>query len=81
MREAWAPCFTGKARGTREEIPLGKVVGAFPSPDSVIRLIGSILMDMNEEWITGNCYLNLSEFEVQVPESKLSFCPVDISAE
>jgi transposase-like protein len=58
-----------------------KVVGAFPSPDSVIRLIGSILMDMNEEWITGNRYLNMSEFEVQVPESKLSFCPVDISAE
>ena len=58
-----------------------KVVGAFPSPDSVIRLIGSILMDMNEEWITGNRYLNMSEFEVQVPESKLSFCPVDISVE
>jgi transposase-like protein len=58
-----------------------KVVGAFPSSDSVIRLIGSILMDMNEEWITGNRFLNMSEFEVQVPESNLSFCPVDISAE
>jgi len=58
-----------------------KVVGAFPSPDSVIRLIGSILMDMNEEWITGNRYLNMSEFEIQVPESKLSICPVDISVE
>ena len=49
-----------------------KVVGAFPSPNSVICLIGSIFMDMNEEWITGNHYLNMSEFEIQVVESKLS---------
>jgi len=40
-----------------------KVVGAFPSQDSVVRLIGSILMDMNEDWITGKRYLDMSEFE------------------
>ena len=28
-----------------------RVVGAFPSDASLIRLIGSILMDMNEEWV------------------------------
>jgi putative transposase len=58
-----------------------KVVGAFPSSDSVMRLIGSILMDTNEDWITGNRYLNMSEFEVQDQESGLSVCPVNICVE
>jgi transposase-like protein len=58
-----------------------KVVGAVPGPDSVICLIGSIFMDMNEEWITGNRYLNMREFELQVPESKLSICAVAIRVE
>ena len=39
-----------------------KVVGAFPSRDSLLRLIGSILMDINEDWLTGNRYLNMTEF-------------------
>ena len=57
-----------------------KVVGAFPSPESVIRLIGSILMNTNEEWITGNRYLNMNEFEVPQPDAEL-ICPVDIDVE
>jgi len=40
-----------------------KAVGAFPSENSVIRLIGSIMMDINEEWITGKRYLDMSEIE------------------
>jgi len=39
-----------------------KVVGAFPSRESLLRLVGSILMDTNEEWLTGNRYLNMAEF-------------------
>lgn len=39
-----------------------KVVGAFPSRDSLLRLIGTILMDINEDWLTGNRYLNMAEF-------------------
>jgi len=58
-----------------------KVVGAFPSSDSAMRLIGSILMDTNEDWITGNRYLNMSEFEVLDQESGLSVCPVNICVE
>jgi hypothetical protein len=27
-----------------------------------MRLIGSILIDLNEEWVTGNRYLNMAEF-------------------
>lgn len=32
-----------------------KVVGAFPNEESVLRLIVSILIDINKEWITGSC--------------------------
>lgn len=39
-----------------------KVVAAFPSSESLLRLIGSILIDMNEDWVTGNRYLNMAEF-------------------
>ena len=34
-------------------------VGAFPSSDSFMRLVGSILMNINEEWVTGNRYLKM----------------------
>lgn len=32
-------------------------IGAFPNDASLLRLAGSILIDINEEWITGNRYL------------------------
>ncbi|AKB78923.1 Mobile element protein [Methanosarcina horonobensis HB-1 = JCM 15518] len=38
-----------------------KVVGAFPSQESVLRLGVSILIDINEEWITGNKYLIMEQ--------------------
>ena len=34
-----------------------KVVGAFPNEESLLRLAGSILMEINEEWVTGRKYL------------------------
>ena len=58
-----------------------KVVGAFPSQDSVTRLIGSILMDMNEDWITSKRYLNMSEFEGIRLESGLITCAETSSVE
>ena len=42
-----------------------KVVGAFPSQSSLLRLVVSILIDINEEWITGIRYLNMSELVEQ----------------
>jgi transposase-like protein len=33
-------------------------IGAFPNDASLLRLAGSILIDINEEWITGNRYLS-----------------------
>jgi len=35
-------------------------IGAFPNSDSAMRLIGSILIDINEEWLCGNRYLTIS---------------------
>ena len=36
-----------------------KKIGAFPNEASLIRLAGSILIDINEEWVTGNRYLSV----------------------
>jgi transposase-like protein len=34
-----------------------KVAGLFPNPDSVLRLVSAILMEISEEWETGKVYL------------------------
>ncbi|MBN1133782.1 MAG: transposase, partial [Methanosarcinaceae archaeon] len=38
-----------------------KVVGAFPNEESLLRLVVSVLIDINEEWITGNRYLLMKD--------------------
>ncbi len=38
-----------------------KVVGAFPNEESLLRLVGSILMDINEEWVASRKYLTMGE--------------------
>ena len=38
-----------------------KVVGVFPNEESLLLLVGSILMDINEEWVTGRRYLTLEK--------------------
>jgi putative transposase len=38
-----------------------KVVGAFPNEESLLRLVVSILIDINEEWMTGNRYLSMKD--------------------
>jgi len=35
-----------------------RTIGAFPNDASLLRLAGAILMDINEEWITGRKYLS-----------------------
>ena len=37
------------------------VIGAFPNEDALLRLAGAILMDINEEWVTGRRYLSMDE--------------------
>jgi transposase-like protein len=36
-------------------------VGAFPSDKSLMRLMGCILININEEWVTGKTYLSMDE--------------------
>jgi transposase-like protein len=36
-----------------------KIVGVFPNEEALLRLVGSILMDVNEEWVTGRRYLTV----------------------
>jgi putative transposase len=33
--------------------------GAFPNNNALMRLTASIMMDINEEWITGRKYLSM----------------------
>ena len=40
-------------------------IGAFPSDDSAMRLAGSIMMDINEEYVTGRKYINMEEINKQ----------------
>ena len=52
-----------------------KVVAAFPSRESLLRLIGSTLIDLNEDWVTGNRYLNMAEFlDKRSSETELKIC-------
>lgn len=48
-------------RTNKEVKRRSKVVGAFPNDESVLRLVVSILIDINEEWITGNKYLIMEQ--------------------
>ena len=36
-------------------------VGVFPNEESLLRMVGSILMEINEEWITGRRYLTMEK--------------------
>ena len=36
-----------------------KKIEAFPCEQSLLRLVVSIMMDINEEWITGRRYINM----------------------
>ncbi len=51
----------GMERINRELKRRTRVVGAFPSDQSLLRLAGSILRNINEEWITGKRYLLMDE--------------------
>ena len=46
-------------RVNRELKQRSKKIGDFPSDASLLRLAGSILIDINENWITGSRYLSL----------------------
>ena len=40
------------------------VVRVFPNPASALRLIASVCMEQNEEWVTGKKYLNMEYLKI-----------------
>ena len=62
-REHWRRIRTtnGVERINKELKRRSRVVGAFPNDQSLLRVVGCILMDINEEWITGKKYLSMEE--------------------
>ncbi len=40
------------------------VVRIFPNSSSALRLIGSVCLEKNEEWITGKKYLNMDYLKI-----------------
>lgn len=62
-REHWRKIRTtnGLERINKELKRRSRVVGAFPNDRSLLRLAVAILMDINEEWLTGKRYLSIEE--------------------
>ena len=44
-----------------------KVVRIFPDDGSVLRLIGSLLLEKDEEWSSGRRYLDMKEYRENLP--------------
>ncbi|MCI0184510.1 IS256 family transposase [Sulfoacidibacillus ferrooxidans] len=47
-----------------------RVIRIYPNRDSVTRLIGALLMEMDEKWQTGHKYLDMAEYFVWRDEQK-----------
>jgi len=60
-REHWRRIRTtnGVERINKELKRRSRVVGAFPNDQSLMRLAGCLLININEEWITGTKYLSM----------------------
>jgi hypothetical protein len=62
-KEHWKKIRTtnGLERINKELKRRSRVVGAFPNDGALLRLGVTILMDINEEWLTGRKYLSMIE--------------------
>ena len=52
----------GAERLNREVRRRERSVGIFPNRDSATRLLGAVLLEIDEEWSTGRRYLDMAEY-------------------
>jgi len=57
--QKWIRMTNGLERINKEPRRRSRVAGAYPNDQSLMRVAGAIMMDINEEWITGNKYLSM----------------------
>jgi transposase-like protein len=59
-----------------------RVIRIFPSDDSVMRIIGTLLLDQTEAWLSGRLYLDMREYLEFVAERdrQVSACPQESEA-
>ena len=50
------------------------VVGIFPNEDSIVRLIGAVLFEQNDEWQSQHRYMQVEAFaQIDAAERRLTF--------
>ncbi len=54
------------------------VVGIFPNEDAIVRLVGAVLMEQNDEWRTQNRYMQIEGF-AEPPDKIADLKPLQIT--
>jgi len=73
-------CTTNAVERLNEEIMhRERVIRIFLNLESVVRLIGALLMELDDKWSTGKKYLDMAEYLQWQKEQKQSFQPKNIA--
>ncbi len=54
------------------------VVGIFPNEDSIVRLVGAVLLEQNDDWLTQNRYMQI-EGMTEMASSAIDAQPLQIT--
>jgi transposase-like protein len=57
-------------RVNREVRRRERVISIFPNDDSIVRIIGSVLLEIHENWISGKRYFDMEEFHSFMKEQR-----------
>lgn len=62
--------------GTQLKQPVTEVVGIFPNQDAIVRLVGAILLDQNDEWAVQRCRYMTPESVASIGDDPLVSLPI-----